>query len=213
MNVNRAAGLTFSSTLRAFLRQDPDVIMVGEMRDAETAAIGMRAAHTGHLVLSTLHTEDAPATLARLRDLKVSAYAAASVRLIVAQRLARRLCPECRQSYNPKPQELREQGIAQEALPAGTHLFRRSSSLVCRHCVDGYRGRVGLFQVMPISTAQQELILNGAPAMEIEAQAALEGIADLRASGWELVRQGVTSVEEVKRVIAAGPAAYDPAGN
>ena len=209
VNVNRAAGLTFASTLRAFLRQDPDVIMVGEIRDAETAAIAARAAQTGHLVLSTLHTEDAPATLARLRDLEVPPYAAASVRLIVAQRLARRLCPECRRACAPEAAIVRKQGADPEGLPAGTMLYRPGASGACRHCADGYRGRVGLFQVMPVSAAQRELILKGATGSEIEAQAEFEQIAGLRASGWEKARQGITSVEEIDRVTASGVS--DPA--
>jgi len=204
VNVNRAAGLTFASALRAFLRQDPDVIMVGEIRDAETASIATRAAQTGHLVLSTLHTEDAPATMARLRDLEVPPYEAGSVRLIVAQRLARRLCPECRQAYTPRLADAREHGMDPDALPPGTRLYRARSSAACGHCADGYRGRVGLFQVMPVSAAQHELILNGASVAEIEAQAKLEQVAELRASGWEKVRQGITSVEEVNRVTATG---------
>ena len=212
VNVNRAAGLTFASTLRAFLRQDPDVIMVGEIRDPETAAIAARAAQTGHLVLSTLHTEDAPATLARLRDLEVPPYAAASVRLIVAQRLARRLCPECHRAA-PEAAPLRERGLDPDALPAGTMLYDPGASGTCRHCADGYRGRVGLFQVMPVSPAQRELILKGAPASEIEAQAELEQIAGLRASGWEKARQGITSLEEVDRVTASGLSAPAPHGS
>ncbi len=203
VNVNRAAGLTFANTLRAFLRQDPDVIMVGEIRDAETAAIATRAAQTGHLVLSTLHTEDAPATLVRLGDLGVPRYAAASVRLIVAQRLARRLCPKCRQAYTPRPADVREQGLDPDAIPPGTRLYRPGFSGACGHCVDGYRGRVGLFQVMPVSAAQRGLILQGAPVGEVEAQADLEQVAGLRSSGWEKARQGVTSVEEVNRVTAS----------
>ena len=211
VNVNRVAGLTFASTLRAFLRQDPDVIMVGEIRDPETAAIAARAAQTGHLVLSTLHTEDAPATLARLRDLEVPPYAAASVRLIVAQRLARRLCPECRRACAAEAALLREHGVEPDALPAGTMLYGPEDSGACRHCADGYRGRVGLFQVMPVSAAQRGLILGGAPVSDIEAQAEIEQIAGLRASGWEKVRQGITSLEEVGRVTATGvsaPAAH-----
>ncbi len=204
VNINRAAGLTFASTLRAFLRQDPDVIMVGEIRDAETAAIATRAAQTGHLVLSTLHTEDAPATLARLRDLEVPPYAAASVRLIVAQRLVRRLCSQCRRPCAPRPQDVRRQGMDLDALPPGARLYRPGASSACGHCANGYRGRVGLFQVMPVSAAQRALIHAGAPMAEIEAQAELEKVADLRASGWEKARQGITSLEEVNRVTATG---------
>ena len=204
VNVNRTAGLTFASALRAFLRQDPDVIMVGEVRDAETAAIAVRAAQTGHLVLSTLHTEDAPASLTRLRDLEVAPYAAASVHLILAQRLARRLCPECRQEYSPDEAALRGQGIGEDILPAGTRLYRPGAGGSCRHCTDGYRGRVGVFQVMPISPALRQLILDGAAAAAIETQAQSERISTLRASGLRKVRDGVTSLEEINRVTASG---------
>ena len=207
VNVNRSAGLTFASALRAFLRQDPDVIMVGEIRDAETAAIAVRAAQTGHLVLSTLHTEDAPASLARLRDLEVPPYAAASVHLILAQRLARRLCPECRQDYLPDEAALRDQGIGEEdLLPAGTRIYRANSN-PCRHCTDGYRGRVGIFQVMPISAALRQLIGDGAPMAAIESQAARENISSLRASGLRKVRDGITSLEEINRVTASATTA------
>ena len=204
VNVNRSAGLTFASALRAFLRQDPDVIMVGEIRDAETAAIAVRAAQTGHLVLSTLHTEDAPASLTRLRDLEVPPYAAASVHLILAQRLARRLCPECRQDYSPDEAALREEGVDGNILPPGTRLYRAGAVGACRHCADGYRGRVGVFQVMPISSALRQLILDGAPIAAIETQADSENTSTLRASGLRKVREGVTSLEEINRVTAAG---------
>ena len=200
VNVNRSAGLTFASALRAFMRQDPDVIMVGEIRDAETAAIAVRAAQTGHLVLSTLHTEDAPASLARLRDLEVPPYAAASVHLILAQRLARRLCPECRQGYFADEAALRDQGFGDDLPAAETQLYRARRSSACRHCDDGYRGRVGVFQVMPVSPALRELILGGAQTAAIEAQARSEGVAGLRASGLKKVLGGVTSIEEVLRV-------------
>lgn len=203
VNVNRTAGLTFATALRAFLRQDPDVIMVGEVRDAETAAIAVRAAQTGHLVLSTLHTEDAPASLTRLRDLEVAPYAAASVHLILAQRLARRLCPECRQDYVPDEAALRAQGIGEDILPPGTRLYRAAGG-ACRHCADGYRGRVGIFQVMPISPALRQLILDGAPAAAIETRAHSENISTLRASGVRKARDGVTSLEEINRVTASG---------
>lgn len=206
VNVNRSAGLTFASALRAFLRQDPDVIMVGEIRDAETAAIAVRAAQTGHLVLSTLHTEDAPASLARLRDLDVPPHAAASAHLILAQRLARRLCPECRQGYLPDEAALRAQGIGEDLLPAGTRIYRPSSN-PCRHCTDGYRGRVGIFQVMPISAALRRLIGDGAPMAAVETQATSENISSLRASGLKKVRDGITSLEEINRVTASATAA------
>ena len=207
VNVNRGAGLTFASALRAFLRQDPDVIMVGEIRDAETAAIAVRAAQTGHLVLSTLHTEDAPASLARLRDLEVPPYAAASVHLILAQRLARRLCPECRLGYSPDETALRDQGIGEDLLPAGTRLYRPGASGNCRHCTDGYRGRVGIFQVMPVSPALRQLILDGAPIAVIETRAQSENVSGLRASGLKKVGDGITSLEEISRVTASATSA------
>lgn len=203
VNVNRGAGLTFASALRAFLRQDPDVIMVGEIRDAETAAIAVRAAQTGHLVLSTLHTEDAPASLARLRDLEVPPYAAASVHLILAQRLARRLCPECRQGYSPDQAALRDQGICEDTPHAVIRLYRANRPGACRHCEDGYRGRVGIFQVMPVSAALRQLVLDGAQMAAIEAQAQSEGISGLRASGLKKALDGLTSIEEINRVTAS----------
>ncbi len=204
VNVNRIAGLTFTSALRAFLRQDPDVIMVGEIRDAETAAIGARAAQTGHLVLSTLHTEDAPASLARLRDLEVPPYAAAAVHLILAQRLARRLCSVCRQHYTPKEAMLREQGFDAADLHPGLRIYRPGAPGNCRHCADGYRGRVGIFQVMPISSAQRQLILENAPVAAIEAQSREENVVGLRACGLAKVLDGVTSLEEINRITASG---------
>ena len=203
VNVNRSAGLTFASALRAFLRQDPDVIMVGEIRDAETAAIAVRAAQTGHLVLSTLHTENAPASLARLRDLEVAPYAAASVHLILAQRLARRLCLECREAFEPDEAMLRKQGFGGGEADAGLRLYRPARSGACRHCAGGYRGRVGIFQVMPISPPQRELILAGARVSAIEAQARREQVSGLRASGLEKVRRGITSLEEINRIAAS----------
>ena len=204
VNVNRGAGLTFAKALRAFLRQDPDVIMVGEIRDAETAAIATRAAQTGHLVLSTLHTENAPASLARLRDLEVPPYAAASVHLILAQRLARRLCPECRQGFTPDETLLHEQGFGDAATRETMQLYRPGQAGACRQCADGYRGRVGIFQVMPVSAEQRELILKGAPVTAIESQARCERISGLRASGLRKVREGVTSLEEINRITSSG---------
>ena len=204
VNVNRSAGLTFASTLRAFLRQDPDVIMVGEIRDAETAGVAARAAQTGHLVLSTLHTEDAPASLARLRDLEVPPYAAASAHLIMAQRLARRLCMDCRESYSPSEPILRAGCWGDEADPNGLRLFRPGPTGHCRHCVDGYRGRIGIFQVMPISLALRQLILKGAPLAALETQARSDDVASLRESGLEKVVDGTTSLEEINRITASG---------
>lgn len=206
VNVNRSAGLNFASALRAFLRQDPDVIMVGEIRDTETAGTAVRAAQTGHLVLSTLHTEDAPASLARLRDLEVPPYAAAAVHLILAQRLVRRLCPECRQAYRPDSGLLRQQGLAPEILRSEIRIYRTGTPGRCRRCSDGYRGRVGIFQVMPVSPAQRQLILDGAPIAAIEKQAHSEEVVDLRTSGLAKVLEGVTSLEEVNRVAAWGNA-------
>ncbi|MCL4315734.1 MAG: type IV-A pilus assembly ATPase PilB [Gammaproteobacteria bacterium] len=197
VNVNPKAGLTFASALRAFLRQDPDVVMVGEIRDLETADIAVKAAQTGHMVLSTLHTNDAPSTLTRLANMGVPAFNIASaVILIIAQRLGRRLCRHCRKPMDMPRDELLKAGFAEEDLkdlvlygPAG-----------CDQCNHGYKGRVGIYQVMPVSEAIQRLILEGANALQIAEQAKREGVANLRESGLKKVKQGITSLEEVFNV-------------
>ncbi|TSE18837.1 putative type II secretion system protein HxcR [Tepidimonas alkaliphilus] len=196
VNVNEKAGLTFAAALRAFLRQDPDVIMVGEIRDLETADIAIKAAQTGHLVLSTLHTNDAPSTLTRLMHMGVAPLnIAASVHLITAQRLVRRLCPHCKQPHRGLPrQTLLQAGFTEEDLADGWQPFR---AVGCPACHDGYKGRIGLYQVMPVSEAIQQLILRGAHALDIAAQARREGVRTLRENGLRKVKMGITSLEEV----------------
>jgi type IV pilus assembly protein PilB len=199
VNVNPKAGLTFASALRAFLRQDPDIIMVGEIRDLETAEIAVKAAQTGHLVLSTLHTNDAPQSLNRLAQMGIPPFnIASSVLLILAQRLARRLCEYCKHPANYPPELLLKTGFRQEELD-DLEIFTANPE-GCEHCTKGYKGRVGIYQVMPISEAINKLILEGGSAVAIAQQAKAEGINDLRESGLNKVRQGVTSIEEIDRV-------------
>ncbi|MFN3919624.1 MAG: type IV-A pilus assembly ATPase PilB [Methylohalobius sp.] len=199
VNVNPKAGLTFASALRAFLRQDPDIIMVGEIRDLETAEIAVKAAQTGHLVLSTLHTNDAPQSLNRLAQMGIAPFnIASSVLLILAQRLARRLCEYCKHPANYPPELLLKVGFREEEL-ADLELFTANPE-GCEHCTKGYKGRVGIYQVMPISEAINKLILEGGSAVAIAQQAKAEGINDLRESGLNKVRQGITSIEEIDRV-------------
>ena len=198
VNVNPKVGLTFASSLKAFLRQDPDVIMVGEVRDLETAEIAIKAAQTGHLVLSTLHTNDAPRTLTRLVDMGVKPYAiATSVSLIIAQRLARRLCDNCKEAQEVPKEALRKEGFEAEDLDAGITIFGPKG---CKSCNDGYKGRLGIFQVMEVSEAMGRIIMEGGNAMQIADQAAIEGVYDLRRAGLNKVKEGVTSLEEVNRV-------------
>ncbi len=196
-HMNPKAGLTFASALRAFLRQDPDVIMVGEIRDLETAEIAIKAAQTGHMVMSTLHTNDAPQTLTRLANMGVPSYnIASSVNLIIAQRLARRLCNNCKRPVDiPKP-ALIEEGFTEEDLEDMT-LYE---AVGCDQCADGYKGRVGIYQVMPVSEAMGRIIMEGGNAMQLADQARAEGIADLRESGLKKVRNGITSLDEINRV-------------
>lgn len=197
VNVNPKVGLTFADALRAFLRQDPDIIMVGEIRDLETAEISIKAAQTGHLVLSTLHTNSAPETLTRLLNMGVPAFnIASSVHLIVAQRLARRLCEKCKKPGDIPDEALRSMGFAQEELNTLTIY----EAVGCTHCSQGYKGRVGIYQVMPISETMGRMVMDGANSIEIADQAAKEGILDLRASGLNKVRQGITSLAELERV-------------
>ncbi len=198
VNVNPKVGLTFASALKAFLRQDPDVIMVGEIRDLETAEIAIKAAQTGHLVLSTLHTNDAPKTLTRMVDMGVMPYAiATSVSLIIAQRLARRLCDNCKENIDVPREALEKEGFTAEELDAGVTIF---SPKGCKQCNGGYKGRVGIFQVMEVSEAMGRIIMEGGNAMQIAEQAAAEGVIDLRRAGLNKVKDGVTSLEEVNRV-------------
>ncbi len=198
VNVNPKVGLTFAAAMRAFLRQDPDVIMVGEIRDLETAEIAIKAAQTGHLVLSTLHTNDAPQTLTRLVDMGVKPYAVAtSVSLIIAQRLARRLCAHCKVPVDVPREALVKEGFHPADIDAGLRLFTPKG---CTHCTDGYKGRVGIYQVMPISDAIAHVILADGSAVDIADQSAKEGIWDLRRSGLEKVKNGLTSLEEINSV-------------
>jgi type IV pilus assembly protein PilB len=195
VNVNEKAGLTFAAALRAFLRQDPDVIMVGEIRDLETADIAIKAAQTGHLVMSTLHTNDAPTTLTRLANMGVPAFnIASSVSLITAQRLARRLC-NCKQPLEVDEGALLNAGFLESDLDGSWMPYR---PVGCERCNgSGYKGRVGIYQVMPITEEMQKLILAGGNALQIAAQADAEGVRDLRRSGLMKVMQGMTSIEEI----------------
>ncbi|MDF1589382.1 MAG: type IV-A pilus assembly ATPase PilB [Gammaproteobacteria bacterium] len=199
VNVNPAVGLNFSDALRAFLRQDPDVIMVGEIRDLETAEIAIKAAQTGHMVLSTLHTNDAPQTLTRLANMGVPPFNIASaVTLIIAQRLARRLCSNCKARDALPIEVLLEEGFTQEQIDAGVTVYK---AVGCENCTAGYKGRVGVYQVMPVSEAMGRIIMEGGNAIQLADQAKLEGISDLRQSGLKKVAAGLTSLEEINRVI------------
>ena len=198
VNVNPKVGLTFASALKAFLRQDPDVIMVGEIRDLETAEIAIKAAQTGHLVLSTLHTNDAPKTLTRLIDMGVKAYAiATSVSLIIAQRLARRLCDKCKEVKDIPREALQQEGFDTKDIESGLSIF---GPIGCKSCNDGYKGRLGIFQVMEVSEAMGRIIMEGGNAMQIAEQALTEGVIDLRRAGLNKVKAGITSLEEINRV-------------
>ena len=198
VNVNPKVGLTFASALRAFLRQDPDVIMVGEIRDLETAEIAIKAAQTGHLVLSTLHTNDAPKTLTRLVDMGVKPYAiASSVSLIIAQRLARKLCSNCKEPVDIPPEALRKEGFTTADIEGGVTIF---SAKGCGQCTSGYKGRVGIYQVMPCTEQIGRIIMEGGNAMQVAAEVKKEGVADLRMSGLKKVKDGITSLEEINRV-------------
>ena len=198
VNVNPKVGLTFATALKAFLRQDPDVIMVGEIRDLETAEIAIKAAQTGHLVLSTLHTNDAPRTLSRLVDMGVKPYAiATSVSLIIAQRLARRLCDNCKEVTDVPREALEKEGFEPADLERGLTIFRPKG---CKQCNDGYKGRIGIFQVMEVSETMGRIIMEGGNAIQLADQAAIEGVIDLRRAGLNKVKEGITSLEEVNRV-------------
>jgi type IV pilus assembly protein PilB len=198
VNVNAKVGLTFAAALRAFLRQDPDVVMVGEIRDLETAEIAIKAAQTGHLVLSTLHTNDAPQTMTRLVDMGVKPYAiATSVSLIIAQRLARRLCAQCKTLVEIPAEALLKEGFQEADVRAGIKVYGPKG---CSSCSDGYKGRCGIYQVMPVTEAIGRIIMEGGNAIDIADQANKEGVWDLRRAGLEKVRQGLTSLEEVNSV-------------
>lgn len=198
VNVNEKAGLTFAVALKAFLRQDPDIIMVGEIRDLETADIAIKAAQTGHLVLSTLHTNDAPTTLTRMRNMGIAPFnIASSVILITAQRLARRLCAQCKAPVDIPRETLIEAGFDELELDGSWTPYK---PVGCSACNNGYKGRVGIYEVMPISEELQRIILADGSALEIAQQARSEGVRSLRQSGLHKVRIGVTSLEEVLAV-------------
>jgi type IV pilus assembly protein PilB len=198
VNVNEKAGLSFATALKAFLRQDPDIIMVGEIRDLETADIAIKAAQTGHLVLSTLHTNDAPTTLTRMRNMGIAPFnIASSVILITAQRLARRLCPLCKQPADIPHEALIDAGYDADEIDGSWVTYK---AVGCKACNNGYKGRVGIYQVMPITEEMQRIILRDGSALEIAAQSKLEGVRSLRASGLHKARQGLTSLEEVLAV-------------
>ncbi len=195
VNVNDKAGLTFAAALKSFLRQDPDIIMVGEIRDLETADISIKAAQTGHLVLSTLHTNDAPATLTRLRNMGIAPFnIASSVILITAQRLARRLCPSCKAPADIPNETLLEAGYTSSELDGSWKSYR---PVGCSACNNGYKGRVGIYQVMPITEEIQRIILRDGSSLEIAEQAKREGVRSLRQSGLYKVKMGMTSLAEV----------------
>ena len=198
VNINEKAGLTFAVALKSFLRQDPDIIMVGEIRDLETADIAVKAAQTGHLVLSTLHTNDAPTTLARMRNMGISPFnIASSVILITAQRLARRLCLHCKMPVDIPRKALMDAGFSEDELKSPWVSYR---AVGCTMCNNGFKGRVGLYQVMPISEAIQRIILRDGSALDVAHQAKLEGVRSLRQAGLHKVKLGLTSLEAVLAV-------------
>jgi len=196
VNVNPKVGLTFAAALKAFLRQDPDVIMVGEIRDLETAEIAIKAAQTGHLVLSTLHTNDAPQTIVRLMNMGVPSYNIAStLTLIIAQRLARKLCKFCKRPADIPRAELLKQGFTEEEVNAPG--FTIYEAVGCDQCENsGYKGRTGIYQVMPFSNAMGRIIMEGGSAIEIADQAAKEGIKDLRQSALRKVKEGALDLAQ-----------------
>jgi len=200
VNVNDKQGLTFAAALRSFLRQDPDIIMIGEIRDLETADMAIKAASTGHMVLSTLHTNDAPSTLTRLMNMGVAPFNIASaVSLITAQRLARRLCPSCKVPLDVPKEALLGVGFKEEELDGSWQLFGPNEN-GCDRCNHGYKGRVGIYQVMPITEEMSRIILRNGTVHDLADQARIEGVRDLRQSGLLKVKQGLTSIAEVESV-------------
>ncbi|MDE2196847.1 MAG: type IV-A pilus assembly ATPase PilB [Gammaproteobacteria bacterium] len=198
VNVHPKVGLTFAAALRSFLRQDPDVVLVGEIRDLETAEISVKAAQTGHLVLSTLHTNDAPKTLTRLADIGVAPYSiATAVNLIIAQRLVRRLCKHCKRRVDIPKEALRKEGFTDQEIESGLEIFE---AVGCGECTDGYKGRTGIYQVMPVSEAMGRIIMEAGNAIQIADQAAKEGVWDLHKSGLNKVKNGIINLVELNRV-------------
>ena len=199
VNVNNKVGLTFSAALKSFLRQDPDIVMVGEIRDLETAEIAIKAAQTGHMVMSTLHTNSAPETLTRLRNMGVPSFnIATSVNLVIAQRLARRLCPQCKKPADIPQQSLLEMGFTEADLQQPD--FQIYEPVGCNECREGYKGRVGVYEVMKVTPEISRIIMEDGNALEIAAASARAGFNNLRRSGLIKVMQGVTSLQEVNRV-------------
>jgi type IV pilus assembly protein PilB len=200
IQVNPKAGLTFASALRSILRADPDIVLIGEIRDQETATIAIEAALTGHLVLSSLHTNDAPSALTRLVEMDVETFLVASaIDCVVAQRLARKLCERCKEAYAPEPQELLEAGYPEDQWPKLGELYRAVGCPAC--ATTGFRGRLGLYEVMPMTEEIERLTVERASADAIKAVAVEQGMIGLREDGLEKVRAGVTSIEEVARVV------------
>jgi type IV pilus assembly protein PilB len=190
--------MTFAAALRSFLRQDPDIIMVGEIRDLETAEIAIKAAQTGHMVLSTLHTNDAPQTIARLMNMGIAPYnITSSVTLVIAQRLARRLCPQCKRPHQLPAHALLAEGFSQADLDQGFTLYE---AVGCDECTEGYKGRLGIYQVMPMTDEISNIVLEGGGAIQIAEAAQRSGIRDLRQSALWKARQGLTSLAEINRV-------------
>jgi type IV pilus assembly protein PilB len=201
MQINSRAGLTFASALRSILRADPDIVLVGEVRDRETALIAIEAALTGHLVLSTLHTNDAPSSLPRLVEMGVETYLVASaIDCVVAQRLARKLCSRCREGYKPEPTELAQAGFIEDRWDDIEELFRPVGCPSCSKT--GYRGRLGLYEVMPVGEEIERMIVDRVSSEDIRRSAIADGMITLRKDGLEKVKQGVTSIEEILRVVA-----------
>jgi type IV pilus assembly protein PilB len=201
VQMHEEIGLTFASSLRSFLRQDPDIIMVGEIRDFETAEIGVKAALTGHMVLSTLHTNDAPQTINRLLNMGVEPFlVSSSINLILAQRLARRICPQCKMEVEPPVEALRDLGVKMEEI--GTFPIYEGKG--CHFCSNtGFKGRVALYEVMPMNDEIRELVLAGASAMEIKREAIRLGMDSLRLAGINKLKEGVTTIHEVARTTMA----------
>ncbi len=198
VQVDEKTGMTFPKALKAFLRQDPDIILVGEIRDLETGSIAVKAAQTGHMVMSTLHTNDAPQTLTRLKDMGIPPFAVATtINVIVAQRLARRLCPHCKQPMNIPKDALISEGFSEQAVDEGFTLYEATG---CDQCSNGYKGRTGIYQVMPISDAMKRLIMDESNSVVLADQAKKEKIPDIRESGLKKVQDGITSLKEINRV-------------
>ena len=198
VQVDERSGMTFPKALKAFLRQDPDIILVGEIRDIETGSIAVKAAQTGHMVMSTLHTNDAPQTITRMFDMGIPAFAiATTINIIIAQRLARRLCVHCRVAVDIPKDSLLAEGFTETDVARGFKVYR---AVGCEQCNGGYKGRTGIYQVMPVSDAMKRLIMEGANAIALADQSRKEGIPDIRRSGLRKVQDGVTSLEEINTV-------------